>query len=158
MINKWVNWNLWINRSKQKLVKTYDSKGRNLLYWILLFAIFENAFYLNFKVKISFDHKIILTARVQTEWGTVLTSHSVCCFWNYNALNAFSFLKVYYMFILLLSVLKSLIHLNVSNTLSSKPFCWQSHFIHRALWRKYLRTSGSFSQQNISSQTEKENC
>lgn len=89
MINKWVNWNLWINWSKQKLVKTYDSKGRNLLYWILLFAIFENAFYLNFKVKISFDHKIILTARVQTEWGTVLTSHSVCCFWNYNALNAF---------------------------------------------------------------------
>lgn len=89
MINKWVNWNLWINRSKQKLVKTYDSKGRNLLYWILLFAIFENAFYLNFKVKISFDHKIILTARVQTEWETVLTSHSVCCFWNYNALNAF---------------------------------------------------------------------
>lgn len=78
-------------------------------------------------------------------------------FFNLNALKStFSFLMVYYMFILLLNAMK---YSHLNNTLSFKPFYLQSHFIYHRSWRKCQRLLGfSKACTSISSQIEKENC
>lgn len=92
-------------------------------------------------------HKITLKDTHLARMGDIVNFPKGCVVFAAVMLEV---MKVYYMFVLLFSVLKSL---HLPNALASEPVC--CHVIHHKLWREHLRPlEPSIVCKTIGSQTE----